>query len=476
MGFAANAIVDVVAPPPPARGSNASADNASAPSFQDHVDASDQRSQRSDPPRAQRETHISSDRSSSPPPSDQASAAHPDTSQHDAKQDADTPAAPINPPVLVQLIANTMPAMLGAKAEQPAAAQQEAASTDQAANAGAAPAAALVATTVAPTKIAPKSEAAPRMAQVKTAKGATAKTSSATDDANTAVAQTPAPTTQESTTEPATTPSLTAVVANSGAKSESPNADGVEAVTSGPTRSAQQSSQHAPPASAPAAPQLEATPQQPDAAQTQTKARDGAKASAPLDALKQAVQDLAPAAPKAQSAPSAAPPAATHAQLAEPVQQAASDTSAARAAPAAAQVGGEIIRRFNGHDTSFQLRLDPPELGRVDVRLDVSRDHRVTAVISADSPQALSDLTRGARDLQQALQSAGLDLADDGLRFDLSSNGQGNSFAQAQAQQDQANVRAANAASAETPIAPEVTVSRPLSIDSWRGSRVDLVA
>ena len=55
------------------------------------------------------------------------------------------------------------------------------------------------------------------------------------------------------------------------------------------------------------------------------------------------------------------------------------------------------------------------------------------AVISADSPQALSDLARGARDLQQALQSAGLDLAEDGLRFNLSSNGQGNSFAQAQA-------------------------------------------
>ena len=142
----------------------------------------------------------------------------------------------------------------------------------------------------------------------------------------------------------------------------------------------------------------------------------------------------------------------------------------------ALQVGGEIIRRFNGADTSFQLRLDPPDLGRVDVRLDVSRDHRVTAVFSADNPQALSDLARGARDLQLALQSAGLDLADDGLRFDLSSNGQGNAFAQAQAQQDQPGFRAANAAQAETSIAPELTARRPLSIDSWRGARVDLMA
>src|SRR5213075_2500843 len=118
------------------------------------------------------------------------------------------------------------------------------------------------------------------------------------------------------------------------------------------------------------------------------KDRDSTKASTPLDALKQAVEDLAAAAPKVPPASAAPPPAVTHTQAAEPVQQAANDTSVARA-PAAAQVGGEIIRRFNGQDTSFQLRLDPPELGRVDVRLDVSRDHRVTAVISADSPQAL---------------------------------------------------------------------------------------
>jgi len=96
------------------------------------------------------------------------------------------------------------------------------------------------------------------------------------------------------------------------------------------------------------------------------------------------------------------------------------------------------------------------------------------AVISADSPQALSDLARGARDLQQALQSAGLDLADDGLRFTLSSNGQGSSFAQAQAQPDQFASRTANAA--EPLVTPEATVSRPLSIDSWRGARVDLMA
>lgn len=467
MGFAANAIMDVVAPPTPARASNASADGASASSFQDHVDASDQHAQRNDPPRSQRETHTSSDHPSSQPASERGSAALPDASQDDAKQDAEAQAAPTNPPVLLQLIANVAPTVLGAKMEQPAPAQQETAPAGQAANANIDPAVAFAAGATTPTNAAPKSDAAPRTPQVKTAKGA-ARTAAVTDDTKAAMAQPTTPTLQEPGAQAAAAPSLAPTTADGNAKAEDGvKAGGIEKVQSDGAHPTPQTRQQTPAPFAPTAPELAAAPQQPDG--SQAKNRDGAKAAAPMEALKQGAQDLA--APKAHL--SAPPPA--HAQLAEPVQQAASDANAARVAPAAAQVGGEIIRRFNGHDTSFQLRLDPPELGRVDVRIDVSRDHRVTAVISADSPQALSDLARGARDLQQALQSAGLDVADDGLRFDLSSNGQGNSFGQTQAQQDQSALRAANTLAAES-IAPEATASRPLSIDRWRGARVDLVA
>ncbi|MEZ6022856.1 MAG: flagellar hook-length control protein FliK [Hyphomonadaceae bacterium] len=86
-------------------------------------------------------------------------------------------------------------------------------------------------------------------------------------------------------------------------------------------------------------------------------------------------------------------------------------------------MGREIIRRFDGGNTSFELRLDPPELGRVEVRLEVSRDHRVTAMIAADSPQALTELARHARELEQTLQAAGLELSDSGLSFDLRQGG-----------------------------------------------------
>jgi flagellar hook-length control protein FliK len=146
------------------------------------------------------------------------------------------------------------------------------------------------------------------------------------------------------------------------------------------------------------------------------------------------------------------------------------DASAARAAPAAAQVGREIIRRFNGQSTQFDLRLDPPELGRVEVRLEVSRDHRVTATLTADSPQALVELARHARELQQSLQSAGLELAENGLSFDLRQGGEGarESF-EARGGED----GTATATEDEIPI--PTARARPVGFESWRGVRVDLM-
>jgi flagellar hook-length control protein FliK len=141
----------------------------------------------------------------------------------------------------------------------------------------------------------------------------------------------------------------------------------------------------------------------------------------------------------------------------------------ARAAPAAAQVSREIIRRFNGQTTSFELRLDPPELGKVEVRLEVSRDHKVTAVVAAENPAALAELARHARDLQQALQSAGLDLSDKGLSFDLKQ--QRESRADSEGGSSRSNTGGQEAAPTSTP-----TPSRPIGLESWRGVRVDLVA
>ncbi len=67
----------------------------------------------------------------------------------------------------------------------------------------------------------------------------------------------------------------------------------------------------------------------------------------------------------------------------------------------------------------FDIRLDPPELGRVDVHLSIDRDGRTEATLCADRPQTLDLLQRDQHTLQRALKDAGLDLSNTSLNFSL---------------------------------------------------------
>ena len=92
----------------------------------------------------------------------------------------------------------------------------------------------------------------------------------------------------------------------------------------------------------------------------------------------------------------------------------------ARFAPhTAQQMAGQITRSFNNGHKVFDIRLDPAELGKVDVRLELRADNRVHAVLTAERPETLNELQRSARDLERALADAGLDLSEDGLTFQL---------------------------------------------------------
>ncbi len=223
----------------------------------------------------------------------------------------------------------------------------------------------------------------------------------------------------------------------------------------------------------------EATVAKDGKAETQAPAAN-AKTHAPHAAANGGVANAAIDAPAlAPQAPSSAPDASQVAQsnaittsasqASTHVQHAAIDSGAQRAAPAAAQVGREIIRRFDGGNTSFELRLDPAELGRVEVRMEVTRDHRVTAVITADNPQALTELARNARELEQQLQSAGLQLSDNGLSFDLRQGSHGGDA-------DQASNGGRGVGGEETPAEQQqAPVARPIGYERWRGVRVDMM-
>lgn len=94
-----------------------------------------------------------------------------------------------------------------------------------------------------------------------------------------------------------------------------------------------------------------------------------------------------------------------------------------QASHVATQVASGIVRHLQNGQTQFQMRLDPPELGRVDVDLKVAHDGRVHAHLIVDRPETLDLFMRDQRGLERALQNAGLDTNADNLSFSLNDNG-----------------------------------------------------
>jgi chemotaxis protein MotD len=79
----------------------------------------------------------------------------------------------------------------------------------------------------------------------------------------------------------------------------------------------------------------------------------------------------------------------------------------------------EIAARAQGGSNRFEIRLDPPELGRIDVRLDIDRSGNVTSRLVVDKAETLDVLRRDAHQLERALQDAGLKTSDNTLQFSL---------------------------------------------------------
>ena len=79
----------------------------------------------------------------------------------------------------------------------------------------------------------------------------------------------------------------------------------------------------------------------------------------------------------------------------------------------------EISANAKAGNSRFEIRLDPPDLGRIDVRLDVDKNGQVTSRLFVEKSETLDLLRRDAPQLQQALQDAGLKTSDSGLQFSL---------------------------------------------------------
>jgi len=97
--------------------------------------------------------------------------------------------------------------------------------------------------------------------------------------------------------------------------------------------------------------------------------------------------------------------------------------------PPQAQVAMHIAKAMQNGTDKISIRLNPAELGRVDIKLEVARDGAVTASVIVDRPETLELLKGDARSLERALANAGLDPDSDKLSFSLRDQNSGNGTA-----------------------------------------------
>lgn len=180
-----------------------------------------------------------------------------------------------------------------------------------------------------------------------------------------------------------------------------------------------------------AASQIQGQPQT-QTASTNLAATSAVHGPAPLEMLTAALSkhsqlaaahDGIDAAPDAQkpliSSNAVAPNFALTTQVAAPISvqtQQAADT--ARAVPLES-LAVEIATRASKGERRFDIRLDPPELGRIDVRLEIDHKGNTTTKLIVERSETLDLLQRDARGLEKALQSAGLKTDAGGLEFSL---------------------------------------------------------
>jgi flagellar hook-length control protein FliK len=83
----------------------------------------------------------------------------------------------------------------------------------------------------------------------------------------------------------------------------------------------------------------------------------------------------------------------------------------------------EIAARAQAGQNRFEIRLDPPELGRIDVRLDIDSSGQVTSRLVVERADTLEHLRRDSAGLERALQDVGLKTGENSLQFSLRDQG-----------------------------------------------------
>ncbi len=101
----------------------------------------------------------------------------------------------------------------------------------------------------------------------------------------------------------------------------------------------------------------------------------------------------------------------------------------AQAQAAASQIAGQIQLQSRAGQSRFQMRLDPPELGRIEVHMKVKAGGEVEAHLIVDKSETLDMFMRDHKGLERALEQIGLKAEQGGLQFSLRDEGSSRQFA-----------------------------------------------
>lgn len=82
----------------------------------------------------------------------------------------------------------------------------------------------------------------------------------------------------------------------------------------------------------------------------------------------------------------------------------------------------EMVKQIRDGATRFQIRLNPPEMGRIDVKMEIDNSGALNARLTVERPETLDLLQRDSRALERALAQAGLDGNRTNLEFSLRQN------------------------------------------------------
>jgi flagellar hook-length control protein FliK len=83
------------------------------------------------------------------------------------------------------------------------------------------------------------------------------------------------------------------------------------------------------------------------------------------------------------------------------------------------QVSVKISKALQAGNDKISIQLKPAELGRVDVKMELTHDGRIMAVVTADNKDTLDLLRKDSNDLQKALENAGLQMDSGDMTFNL---------------------------------------------------------